>query len=90
MAALDAFFPNADLSFGLLGTELWSGDGAALGAKALRRLGRGGFAEFAGNLLSSSRDWLRDDLRLAAGPRAARALGAAHGARPGCRFERAS
>ena len=55
-----ASLPNADLSFGLLGTELWSGAGAALAAKATRRLGRRGLAEFAGNVLSSSRDWLED------------------------------
>ncbi len=58
--ALDGFLPNADLSFGLLGTELWSGAGAALAAKTARRLGRRGFAEFAGNVLVSSRDWLQD------------------------------
>jgi phytoene dehydrogenase-like protein len=57
-ALLGEFFPNADLSFGLLGTELWSGAGAALGAKAWRRLGRQRLAEFAGNMLVSSRDWL--------------------------------
>ena len=28
---LDGFFPNADLAFGILGTELWSRHGAALG-----------------------------------------------------------
>ena len=28
---LDEFLPNADLSFGLLGTELWSGAGLSLG-----------------------------------------------------------
>jgi phytoene dehydrogenase-like protein len=55
---VDEFMPNADLSFGLLGTELWSGAGAKLGAKAARRLGRAGLAEFTGNLLVSSRDWL--------------------------------
>ncbi len=55
---LEGFFPNADLSFGLLGTELWSRAGAALGGRALRRLGRRGLAEFAGNMLISSRDWL--------------------------------
>ena len=43
--------PNADLAFGLLGTELWSRDGAGLGWKALRRLGRRGLVEFAGNVL---------------------------------------
>ena len=39
---LDGFFPNADLAFGVLGTELWSRHGAALGLKAVRRLGRDG------------------------------------------------
>jgi len=55
---LDGFFPNADLAFGVLGTELWSKDGLALGVKAYRRLGRRGLAEFTGNALASSRDWL--------------------------------
>jgi phytoene dehydrogenase-like protein len=55
---LERFFPNADLAFGVLGTELWSASGLALGAKAMRRLGRGGFAAFAGELLQTSRDWL--------------------------------
>src|SRR5260370_41914155 len=35
---LERFFPNADLAFGVLGTELWSGAGLGLGTKALRRL----------------------------------------------------
>src|SRR5206468_3417953 len=55
---LGDFFPNADLAFGVLGTELWSRDGFALGVKAYRRLGRRGLAEFTGNALASSRDWL--------------------------------
>jgi phytoene dehydrogenase-like protein len=55
---LERFFPNTDLAFGVLGTELWSGAGLALGAKALRRLGRGGVAEFTGEVLQTSRDWL--------------------------------
>jgi len=55
---LERFFPNADLAFGLLATELWSTAGLGLATKALRRLGRGGSAEFAGELLQSSRDWL--------------------------------
>ena len=55
---LARFFPNADLAFGLLGTELWSSAGVALAAKALRRLGRGGLASFTGELLQTSRDWL--------------------------------
>src|SRR5213594_529156 len=55
---LDGFLPNADLAFGVLGTELWSRDGLALALKAYRRLGRRGLVEFTGNVLSSSRDWL--------------------------------
>ncbi|MDX6512826.1 MAG: hypothetical protein QOE36_2330 [Gaiellaceae bacterium] len=55
---LERFFPNADLAFGVLGTELWSPAGAALGLRALRRLGRRGTLEFAGEVLQSSRDWL--------------------------------
>ena len=55
---LERFFPNADLAFGVLGTELWSGAGLALGAKAMRRFGRAGAAAFAAEVLQSSRDWL--------------------------------
>ena len=57
---LATFFPNADLSFGVLGTELWSRDGLGLGMKALRRLGRRGLVEFTGDVLATSRDWLTD------------------------------
>jgi phytoene dehydrogenase-like protein len=56
--ALDDFLPNADLAFAVLGTELWSKDGLALGTRAYRRLGRRGLVEFSGNVLVSSRDWL--------------------------------
>ena len=55
---LERFFPNADLAFGVLGTELWSGAGLALGAKAMRRFGRAGAAAFTAEVLQSSRDWL--------------------------------
>src|SRR3954469_14094089 len=61
---LERFFPNADLAFGVLGTELWSSSGLASAAKALRRLGRAGAAEFAGDLLQSSRDWLQTTFAL--------------------------
>jgi phytoene dehydrogenase-like protein len=54
---VESFMPNADLAFGVLSTELWSRDGLKLGAKALRRLGRRGVVEFAGNVLTSCRDW---------------------------------
>jgi phytoene dehydrogenase-like protein len=55
---LESFFPNADLAFGILGTELWSKAGLGLGVKGYRRLGRRGLAAFAGELTVSSRDWL--------------------------------
>src|SRR5499427_3129021 len=55
---LEGFFPNADLAFGVLGTELWSPAGLALAAKAVRRLGRAGALAFLGEVLQSSRDWL--------------------------------
>jgi phytoene dehydrogenase-like protein len=56
--AVESFVPNADLAFGVLGTELWSRDGARLAAKTYRRLGRKGAVEFMGDVLASSRDWL--------------------------------
>jgi phytoene dehydrogenase-like protein len=62
-AMLGEFFPNADLAFGVLGTELWSKAGLGLGMKAYRRLGRRGAAEFAGRMLISSRDWLTETFR---------------------------
>jgi phytoene dehydrogenase-like protein len=57
-AELDRFLENADLAFGVLGTELWSPAGLALAGKAMRRLGRAGAAAFAGEVLQSCRDWL--------------------------------
>jgi len=60
---LEEFFPIADLAFGVLGTELWSSAGLGLGAKAYRRLGRRGLAEFTGTVLTSSRDWLTGTFR---------------------------
>jgi len=58
--AVESFLPNADLAFGVLGTELWSRDGLKLGMRAYRRLGRKGAVEFTGNVLASSRDWLTE------------------------------
>jgi phytoene dehydrogenase-like protein len=55
MAELGA---NAELVFGVLGTELWSSGGAGLAVKAYRRLGRRGLAAFGGEVVQSSRDWL--------------------------------
>jgi len=54
----NAFMANADLSFGILSTELWSAAGLSLGRKALRRLGRRGLLEFTGSTLVSCRDWV--------------------------------
>jgi phytoene dehydrogenase-like protein len=57
-ALLAQFFPDADLAFGILGTELWSRHGLGLALKALRRHGVRGSVEFAGRNLVSARDWL--------------------------------
>jgi phytoene dehydrogenase-like protein len=57
---VQGFMPNADLSFGVLTTELWSRAGSRLGLKAYRRLGRRGLVEFTGNVLVTARDWLTD------------------------------
>jgi phytoene dehydrogenase-like protein len=53
----EGFMTHADLSFGVLGTELWSSAGLGLGQRTLRRLGRRGTLEFAGHALSTCRDW---------------------------------
>jgi phytoene dehydrogenase-like protein len=55
---VESFAANADLAFGVLGTELWSREGLRLALRAYRRLGRRGLVEFAGTVLASSRDWL--------------------------------
>lgn len=54
----ESFMRNADLSFGVLGTELWSTAGLSLGRQAYRRFGRRGLLAFAGEVLVSCRDWL--------------------------------
>jgi phytoene dehydrogenase-like protein len=54
---------QAELVFGVLGTELWSPAGLALGAKAYHRLGRRGLAEFGAEVVQSSRDWLTTTFR---------------------------
>ena len=53
----EEFMAHADLSFGVLGTELWSGSGLGLGRRMFRRLGRRGLLEFAGHALGTCRDW---------------------------------
>jgi phytoene dehydrogenase-like protein len=53
----EEFMANADLSFGVLSTELWSPAGLGLGQRLLRRLGRRGLLAFTGGALASCRDW---------------------------------
>ena len=53
----DEFMANADVSFGVLGTELWSTSGLGLGQRMLRRFGRRGLLDFAGRALATCRDW---------------------------------
>jgi len=59
-AMFDSFMADADLSFGVLGVELWSHAGIGLGRQALRRFGRRGLLAYAATMLSSARDWLGD------------------------------
>jgi phytoene dehydrogenase-like protein len=54
---------QAELVFGVLGTELWSPAGLSLGAKAYRRLGRRGLTEFGAEVVQNSRDWLTTTFR---------------------------
>src|SRR5918994_6408272 len=56
----DQFMAGADVAFGVLGSELWSGEGLSLGRKAYKHFGRRGLVEFAGHSLLSARDWLTD------------------------------
>jgi len=53
----EEFVAHADLSFGVLDTELWSGAGLGLGRTMLRRFGRRGLLGFAGGALATCRDW---------------------------------
>ncbi len=50
---------QAELVFGVLGTELWSAAGAGLALSAYRGLGRRGLAAFGAAVVQSSRDWLQ-------------------------------
>ena len=79
----NAFMANADLSFGILSTELWSTAGLSLGRKALRRLGRRGLLEFSGNTLVSCRDWVTATFAVGSGARCPRSVGAPYRPRPG-------
>ena len=57
------FVPNADIAFGVMGTELWSREGLKLGLQAYRRMGSRGLLEFSGNALATCRDWLTDNFK---------------------------
>ena len=59
----EEFMAHADLSFGVLGTELWSRSGLGLGQRMFRRLGRRGLLEFAGHALGTCRDWTKATFR---------------------------
>jgi phytoene dehydrogenase-like protein len=52
------FMQHADLSFGVLGTELWSPAGLGIGRQALRRFGRRGLLAYVAAMLGTCRDWL--------------------------------
>jgi phytoene dehydrogenase-like protein len=54
----EEFMGSADLSFGVLSSELWSLQGLSLARTAYRRLGRRGLLAFSGATLSTARDWL--------------------------------
>lgn len=58
--ACELFERDADLTMGLLSTELAAVGGIRLGGRALRRLGRRGILEMTGGLLASSRAWLEE------------------------------
>ena len=57
-AAFEGFMEHADLSFGVLSSELWSSAGLGLGQRAYRRFGRRGLLAYGGEVLSTCRDWL--------------------------------
>ena len=59
----EEFMANADVSFGVLGTELWSSAGVGLGRRMLRRFGRRGLLDFTGHALATCRDWTTGTFR---------------------------
>ncbi len=54
----EEFMGSAELSFGVLSSELWSLQGLSLARSAYRKLGRRGLLAFGGTTLASARDWL--------------------------------
>lgn len=61
--AVSGFMPNADVAFGVMGTELWSPAGLKLALNAYRRMGARGLLEFTANGLATCRDWLSDNFQ---------------------------
>jgi phytoene dehydrogenase-like protein len=59
----EEFMAHADLSFGVLSTELWSSSGLGLGQRLFRTFGRRGLLEFAGHALGTCRDWTTTTFR---------------------------
>ena len=56
----ESFMASADLSFGVLGVELWSRAGLSLGRQAYKRFGRRGLLELTGGMVSTCRDWVTE------------------------------
>jgi phytoene dehydrogenase-like protein len=59
----EEFMADADMSFGVLSTELWSLAGVGLGRRMLSRFGRDGLLAFTGHALTTCRDWLGETFR---------------------------
>ena len=82
---LDEFFPNADLAFGVLGTELWSSAGASPRHAGLPAAGPPRAARVHRHAADECARLADRHVRLRARARPARPVGPAHGARPGRR-----
>jgi phytoene dehydrogenase-like protein len=62
-AAADELLGDADLTLGILGTELWSRRGLSLARRAWRRKGSAGTLAFGADLLQTARTWLTQRFR---------------------------
>ncbi|HYG59464.1 MAG TPA: NAD(P)/FAD-dependent oxidoreductase [Symbiobacteriaceae bacterium] len=60
---LAEFMPNLDLIFGVLGSALYTQQGAQLLQTAEERLGRDGLLRLSGEMLGTARDWLAQTFR---------------------------
>ena len=58
--SMDELMQSLDLTFTLLGNELWTWSTAKVLFKALRKMGPHGLAQFGGSALRSCRSWLED------------------------------